>query len=78
MNGRTYLSGILLGGLAIECTVGWWWADPVATDDGSDHKRSFLGYPSSGERPARDSQTTGTYQVFQEDYIFSLVRVEIG
>jgi divalent metal cation (Fe/Co/Zn/Cd) transporter len=25
-----YLSGILLGGLVLNATVGWWWADPVA------------------------------------------------
>jgi divalent metal cation (Fe/Co/Zn/Cd) transporter len=26
----TYLSAILLGGLALNALVGWWWADPVA------------------------------------------------
>lgn len=26
----TYLSMILLGGLLLNATVGWWWADPVA------------------------------------------------
>ena len=26
----TYLSAILLGGLALNAIVGWWWADPVA------------------------------------------------
>ena len=26
----TYLSVILLGGLVVNATVGWWWADPVA------------------------------------------------
>jgi divalent metal cation (Fe/Co/Zn/Cd) transporter len=26
----TYLSGILLGGLVLNATLGWWWADPVA------------------------------------------------
>lgn len=26
----TYLSGILLGGLALNAMLGWWWADPVA------------------------------------------------
>jgi divalent metal cation (Fe/Co/Zn/Cd) transporter len=26
----TYLSGILLGGLALNALLGWWWADPVA------------------------------------------------
>lgn len=26
----TYLSAILLGGLALNATAGWWWADPVA------------------------------------------------
>ncbi|CAN5499474.1 cation transporter [soil metagenome] len=26
----TYLSAILLGGLILNATVGWWWADPVA------------------------------------------------
>lgn len=26
----TYLSAILLGGLVLNATVGWWWADPVA------------------------------------------------
>jgi divalent metal cation (Fe/Co/Zn/Cd) transporter len=25
-----YLSAILLGGLLLNATVGWWWADPVA------------------------------------------------
>jgi len=25
-----YLSAILLGGLALNATLGWWWADPVA------------------------------------------------
>ena len=25
-----YLSVILLGGLALNATVGWWWADPIA------------------------------------------------
>ena len=25
-----YLSAILLGGLVLNATVGWWWADPVA------------------------------------------------
>lgn len=25
-----YLSGILLGGLALNAVFGWWWADPVA------------------------------------------------
>ena len=25
-----YLSGILLGGLLLNATLGWWWADPVA------------------------------------------------
>lgn len=25
-----YLSGILLGGLALNAVLGWWWADPVA------------------------------------------------
>ncbi len=25
-----YLSAILLGGLILNATVGWWWADPVA------------------------------------------------
>jgi len=25
-----YLSAILVGGLALNATVGWWWADPVA------------------------------------------------
>jgi divalent metal cation (Fe/Co/Zn/Cd) transporter len=27
----TYLSGIALGGLALNALVGWWWADPVAS-----------------------------------------------
>jgi divalent metal cation (Fe/Co/Zn/Cd) transporter len=26
----TYLSAILLAGLLLNATVGWWWADPVA------------------------------------------------
>ncbi len=26
----TYLSGILLGGLALNALLGWWWADPAA------------------------------------------------
>ncbi len=26
----TYLSAILLVGVLINATVGWWWADPVA------------------------------------------------
>lgn len=26
----TYLSGILLAGLILNATIGWWWADPVA------------------------------------------------
>ena len=26
----TYLSAILLAGLALNATLGWWWADPVA------------------------------------------------
>lgn len=26
----SYLSAILLGGLALNATVGWWWADPLA------------------------------------------------
>jgi divalent metal cation (Fe/Co/Zn/Cd) transporter len=26
----TYLSAILLGGLLLNATVGWWWADPVS------------------------------------------------
>jgi divalent metal cation (Fe/Co/Zn/Cd) transporter len=26
----TYLSAILLGGLVLNTTLGWWWADPVA------------------------------------------------
>ena len=26
----TYLSAILLGGLLLNITLGWWWADPVA------------------------------------------------
>ncbi len=26
----TYLSAILLGGLVLNATVGWWWADPLA------------------------------------------------
>ncbi len=26
----TYLSAILLGGLALNATLGWWWADPLA------------------------------------------------
>jgi divalent metal cation (Fe/Co/Zn/Cd) transporter len=26
----SYLSAILLGGLALNATLGWWWADPVA------------------------------------------------
>jgi divalent metal cation (Fe/Co/Zn/Cd) transporter len=26
----TYLSAILLGGLVLNATLGWWWADPVA------------------------------------------------
>ena len=26
----TYLSAILLGGLALNAALGWWWADPVA------------------------------------------------
>jgi divalent metal cation (Fe/Co/Zn/Cd) transporter len=25
-----YLSAILVGGLVLNATVGWWWADPVA------------------------------------------------
>jgi divalent metal cation (Fe/Co/Zn/Cd) transporter len=25
-----YLSAILLGGLVLNATMGWWWADPVA------------------------------------------------
>ena len=25
-----YLSAILLGGLALNALLGWWWADPVA------------------------------------------------
>ena len=25
-----YLSAILLGGLVLHTTVGWWWADPIA------------------------------------------------
>lgn len=25
-----YLSAILLGGLVLNATVGWWWADPIA------------------------------------------------
>jgi divalent metal cation (Fe/Co/Zn/Cd) transporter len=26
----TWLSAILLGGLLLNATLGWWWADPVA------------------------------------------------
>jgi divalent metal cation (Fe/Co/Zn/Cd) transporter len=26
----SYLSAILLAGLVLNATVGWWWADPVA------------------------------------------------
>ena len=26
----TYLSAILLGGLLLNASLGWWWADPVA------------------------------------------------
>ena len=26
----SYLSAILLGGLALNATLGWWWADPAA------------------------------------------------
>lgn len=26
----TYLSGVLLAGLAVNASLGWWWADPVA------------------------------------------------
>jgi divalent metal cation (Fe/Co/Zn/Cd) transporter len=26
----SYLSATLLGGLLLNATVGWWWADPVA------------------------------------------------
>ena len=26
----TYLSGVLLVGLALNCLFGWWWADPIA------------------------------------------------
>jgi divalent metal cation (Fe/Co/Zn/Cd) transporter len=26
----TYLSAILLGGLALNALFGWWWADPVS------------------------------------------------
>jgi divalent metal cation (Fe/Co/Zn/Cd) transporter len=26
----TYLSGVLLAGLVLNATVGWWWADPLA------------------------------------------------
>lgn len=26
----TYLSAILLGGLLLNATLGWWWADPIA------------------------------------------------
>jgi len=26
----TYLSAIVLGGLALNLMLGWWWADPVA------------------------------------------------
>jgi divalent metal cation (Fe/Co/Zn/Cd) transporter len=26
----SYLSAILLGGLLLNATLGWWWADPVA------------------------------------------------
>ena len=25
-----YLSAILLGGLLLNATLGWWWADPIA------------------------------------------------
>jgi divalent metal cation (Fe/Co/Zn/Cd) transporter len=25
-----YLSAILLGGLVLNATLGWWWADPIA------------------------------------------------
>jgi divalent metal cation (Fe/Co/Zn/Cd) transporter len=25
-----YLSAILLGGLALNAGLGWWWADPIA------------------------------------------------
>jgi divalent metal cation (Fe/Co/Zn/Cd) transporter len=26
----TYLSAVLLAGLVLDATLGWWWADPVA------------------------------------------------
>ena len=26
----TYLSALVLGGLALNALLGWWWADPVA------------------------------------------------
>jgi divalent metal cation (Fe/Co/Zn/Cd) transporter len=26
----TYLSGVLLAGLLLNSTLGWWWADPAA------------------------------------------------
>ena len=26
----TYLSAILLGGLVLNASLGWWWADPIA------------------------------------------------
>ncbi len=26
----TYLSAVLLGGLVLNATMGWWWADPIA------------------------------------------------
>jgi len=35
----TYLSAILLGGLLLNATLGWWWADPVAAlIIGADHR----------------------------------------
>jgi divalent metal cation (Fe/Co/Zn/Cd) transporter len=34
----TYLSAILLGGLLLNATIGWWWADGRARD-GPDHRQ---------------------------------------
>jgi divalent metal cation (Fe/Co/Zn/Cd) transporter len=63
----SYLSLALLGGLVLNATVGWWWADPVAglVIAGLAVKEGLEAWPGMGDKhpehdPARMSAATGS------------------
>lgn len=61
----TYMSAVLLVGLVLNATLGWWWADPIAglviaAVAAKEGREAWRGENCCGPAPANQAGSTGT------------------